>query len=519
MTDASYKALSSAAPSQRLLAVPEALPETGSGALLKAVLEVSPCFLLAGMGMVASGALLDYTTENMQVFQACPALIILVPALLGLKGNLEMTLGARLGSHANQKELEGETFWPIVKSNLMAIQGQAIIVGFFASALATAENYVKSGWNTTHVLLLFSSSITSASLASLVLSLLMIAIVVCASRRGVDPDNISAPIAGTLGDFCTLSIVVLVAKGFWALPESVFFMVLPSILCVYPFVAVACCRGAYRSKYSEEIMKYGWYPILASMLLSNLSGPISQASIEKFKRFALFQVVMNGAGGNLGAIYAAKLSTDLAITKAEMEGTLDDFVEKPPNLPAKFRSLSRSFSTMAMTKADDLAADRADRADRADHAGRRKVDAHMRVANSWISLEGGSHSHFDDWLSVAALTKSGDMGRFSRMLFILIIPGQLLFSCVVVGKKTGFTALPTPLFLVCFITASLGQVCILMMAARSLVVAFWKRHVDPDNAASPLICGLGDLCGTTLMALAFHVVDQCGAQVWPGGGL
>lgn len=276
---APYTALSAAAPSGRLMTSPESLPETGSAALWKAVLEVSPCFLLAGMGMVASGALLDYTTDNLEVFRACPALIILVPALLGLKGNLEMTLGARLGSHANQKELEGETFWPIVKSNLMAIQCQAIIVGFVASMLATAENYVRFGWNTSHVLLLFSSSITSASLASLLLSLLMIAIVVCASRRGVDPDNISAPIAGTLGDFCTLSIVVLVAKMFWALPESLFFMVLPGILCIYPFVAVVCCMGAYRSKYSEEIMKYGWYPILASMLLSNLSGPISQASI------------------------------------------------------------------------------------------------------------------------------------------------------------------------------------------------------------------------------------------------
>ena len=275
------------------------LPATDSGAIWKAVLEVSPCFFLAGMGMVASGALLEYTTGNMKVFRDVPALIILVPALLGLKGNLEMTLGARLGSHANKNELEGETFWPIVNSNLMAIQGQAIVVGTVASMLAAFENYITSGWSPAEVLLLASSSITAASIASLVLSCLMIAIVVAASRRGVDPDNITAPIAGTLGDFCTLSIVVLVAKLFWALPESLFFTAIPCLLCVYPFVAAFCCMGAYRSKYSHEIMKYGWYPILVSMLLSNLSGPISQASIQKFKNFALFQVGGGGGGGLL----------------------------------------------------------------------------------------------------------------------------------------------------------------------------------------------------------------------------
>ena len=59
---------------------------------------------------------------------------------------------------------------------------------------------------------------------------------------------------------------------------------------------------------------------------------------------------MNGAGGNLGAIFSAKLSTDLALTKAELEGTVKAYLQKPLNLPPAFRMLNKSLSTLGQTK-------------------------------------------------------------------------------------------------------------------------------------------------------------------------
>eukprot|EP00931_Biecheleriopsis_adriatica_P066428 TRINITY_DN40795_c0_g1_i1.p1 TRINITY_DN40795_c0_g1~~TRINITY_DN40795_c0_g1_i1.p1 ORF type:complete len:467 (-),score=94.37 TRINITY_DN40795_c0_g1_i1:99-1358(-) len=418
--------------------------------------------------MVASGALLDFVTENMEVFKDVPALVILVPALLGLKGNLEMTLGARLGSHANKGELKSEMFGTIVSSNLMAIQCQAIIVGSAAAILAIAENYAATqDWNSKHSLLLAASAITAASLASLLLASLMIVIVVVASSRGIDPDNITAPIAGTLGDFVTLSIVVLVAKGFWALPDALF-SGLTFLLLAYWVVAVFCGAKACSADCTFQVMKYGWYPVLASMFLSNLSGPISQASIARFKTFALFQVVMNGAGGNLGAIMSSKLSTDLAIAKAQLEGE-SKAEPKLPVLPAGFRTLTKQLGTMGQTKMELFDT----------------MSPHMNIETSWIDMR-EDMSYAQNWLTVRALTASGDMARFARMLFILILPGQALFACIVVGQASGWSALPTPLFLVCFVSASALQVLILIMAARSLVVMLWRMRIDPDNGASTL---------------------------------
>lgn len=54
-------------------------------------------FLVAGIGMVFAGLLLD-VVQHWPLFLEVPETFILVPALLGLKGNLEMTLASRLST-------------------------------------------------------------------------------------------------------------------------------------------------------------------------------------------------------------------------------------------------------------------------------------------------------------------------------------------------------------------------------------------------------------------------------------
>ena len=54
-------------------------------------------FLIAGCGMVGAGLVLDIV-QHWPVFVRVSEIFILVPALLGLKGNLEMTLASRLST-------------------------------------------------------------------------------------------------------------------------------------------------------------------------------------------------------------------------------------------------------------------------------------------------------------------------------------------------------------------------------------------------------------------------------------
>ncbi|KAK5975931.1 hypothetical protein GCK32_002409, partial [Trichostrongylus colubriformis] len=54
-------------------------------------------FCIAGVGMVFAGVVLDLV-QHWRLFREVPEIFILVPALLGLKGNLEMTLASRLST-------------------------------------------------------------------------------------------------------------------------------------------------------------------------------------------------------------------------------------------------------------------------------------------------------------------------------------------------------------------------------------------------------------------------------------
>lgn len=78
-------------------------PKESSGVM---ALQILVPFLLAGFGTVSAGMVLDIV-QHWEVFKKVTEVFILVPALLGLKGNLEMTLASRL-STAN--EVVSETF-------------------------------------------------------------------------------------------------------------------------------------------------------------------------------------------------------------------------------------------------------------------------------------------------------------------------------------------------------------------------------------------------------------------------
>ena len=50
------------------------------------------------------------------------------------------------------------------------------------------------------------------------------------------------------------------------------------------------------------------------------------------------------------------------------------------------------------------------------------------------------------------------------------------------------------------------QVVILLYMADLLVRGMWRRGLDPDNFSIPYLTALGDLLGTSLLALSFSLV-------------
>ncbi|CAB4043779.1 Solute carrier family 41 member 1 [Paramuricea clavata] len=84
--------------------------------------EVLIPFLIAGLGTVGAGLLLDKVQHD-DVFEQISEIFILVPALLGLKGNLEMTLASRLSTAANVGSIDSKSEqWKLITGNMVLIQ-------------------------------------------------------------------------------------------------------------------------------------------------------------------------------------------------------------------------------------------------------------------------------------------------------------------------------------------------------------------------------------------------------------
>ena len=126
-------------------------------------IQTGPTLLLTIVGILFTGEILEkvsvsdivppsvptYVLTDMQHWKAMTRideLIMIIPVILNLKGNLEMNLSARLGTSANMGDLDiPAKRRSIVLGNLTFLQVQATVVSFFAACVAFLMSKVLPG--------------------------------------------------------------------------------------------------------------------------------------------------------------------------------------------------------------------------------------------------------------------------------------------------------------------------------------------------------------------------------------
>lgn len=353
--------------------------------------QVMAAFIVAGFGNVGAGLILDFVKE-WPVFLHVNELSILVPSLLGLKGNLEMTMAARLSTQANLGHMDNvRELLKMAEGNLALVQCQATVVSFvvaiFASCVksmslssadlesvaqlsmssttaitaslanndsskmsqiaqqASGQVMVErhlNGFDWDNALILCASSLLTANIACFVLGTLMILVIVGSHRVHIDPDNIAAPVAASLGDMTTAALLAVIAHSIYNYSENQRFPYLALVITLLFLGMLPVWISVARANpYTSNVLTKGWTPIVIAVFISSCGGFIFEQAKSRFKQLPVFQPVINGVGGNLVAVQASRLSTSL-----HRNG-------KPGQLPANFKLLTGSIE-LFLSKRGDL---------------------------------------------------------------------------------------------------------------------------------------------------------------------
>ncbi|KAG0310636.1 hypothetical protein BGZ97_012432 [Linnemannia gamsii] len=278
----------------------------GDGLLMQA----STTLIFAVSGLICAGWLLD-VIQHWQVFTDISELIILIPILLNLKGNLEMNLASRLSTAANLGLLDQRASRnAFIKGNLGLLQLQSLAVGsvagLFSFGLGVVVHPTTNNFN--EIALMITASMLCAAMSSFVLGGFMCGLVLVCRRYRINPDNIACPLASSFGDLVTLVILAAVAvflQKYINSPLSVLMLVM--LLALIPAWVVY----VRKNKYVREVAKEGWGPVFAAMVIASTAGLVLERYINEFPGMALISPVLNGLTGNIGSIYASRISTSL----------------------------------------------------------------------------------------------------------------------------------------------------------------------------------------------------------------
>ncbi|CDO71876.1 hypothetical protein BN946_scf184940.g23 [Trametes cinnabarina] len=426
------------------------------GQVKRIVIETAPTLLLTTTGLLFTGEILDHVSHWKAMTQI-DELIMIIPVVLNLKGNLEMNLSARLGTAANMGDLDHPSKRrSIILGNLSLLQVQATIVSFVAACVSFLMSRIVSATagmggdsappdNAARELMrtLYTRGVHKPKphkppvplppSGPAEYDILTNAIRSVNSRGG--PDNIAPPVAACLGDLVTLSLLGVISQLLLYVLNTPIPLIITIVLAA---AAVGWAYVTHRNEHVKHLLKEGWSPLFVAMAISSGTGIVLDTFVERYSGFALLAVVIAGLPGGVSSIFVSRLSTALHA---------------------------------ATTKASSL------------------VSAVQDIQHD----------------------KHHPSPRLVMMTLIAVsLPVEIIFLTAV--SLLGWIHLPL-LFIVLQVLFFLVAITISLSVARITTTLLWKRGLDPDMYALPFQSALTDLVGQLLLVACYEVASLLGVKV------
>ncbi len=250
-------------------------------------------------------------------FEALPGLLVMVPAAIGLRGNIFGTFGNRLSTsiHTGTFRLSAKRE-TVLGQNVLASIALTFSLSLLLAVVARVIAVGLGVENTIGVLDLALVSVAGGLLASVVVLAATLLLSIGAVRRGWDMDNLVAPTVSTLGDVITIPALFLATKllGHGSLTVTMAWTMVALTVVVF--------AGAVRSKLAE-LRRIVWesLPVLsAAVVLSTLAGIAVQKQLAVFAALPallVLQPAFVSSAGALGGILSSRTATDLHLGVVE----------------------------------------------------------------------------------------------------------------------------------------------------------------------------------------------------------
>jgi mgtE-like transporter len=160
-----------------------------------------PLLVFCGIGGIVAGSTLSGMTD---ILQEIPGLIVVIPAIIAIRGNISTALGSRLGSAYHLGVIDAENLW---NEDLWQNIIGSLVLSFLVSILIGILAYFTT-------VLIFDISVNPVKLilivilagfiSAFILTAFTISIIFLVFKRGYDPDNITGPALATFGDIVTM---------------------------------------------------------------------------------------------------------------------------------------------------------------------------------------------------------------------------------------------------------------------------------------------------------------------------
>ena len=250
-------------------------------------------------------------------FEELPGLLVMVPAAIGLRGNIFGALGNRVSTAIHTGTFRVSTkAESVLSQNVLASLSLTVVLSFVLAVIAKLISVAFGVEGTIGVLDLVLISLLGGLLASLVVLAATVVLSVGAVRRGWDLDNLVAPTVSTLGDVITIPALFLASR---LVDDGTLSTTLGwAALAVTGVTLVVTMRSTL--PVFRQIVRESVPVLVVALVLSTMAGIAVEKQLAIFAALPallVLQPAFVSSAGALGGILSSRVATNLHLGLVE----------------------------------------------------------------------------------------------------------------------------------------------------------------------------------------------------------